>query len=116
MSNYAGEGRAEAASIDVRYAENRVGKEAIRPAGVAQQLAEKLSPLVERVHRVRNNLLNLGDRAYGEQPPMANRTDMEAREAPPYGGAMAEIFWTIDRLEDAISAAEHSAARIDGLA
>lgn len=87
-----------------------------RGPSVVDTLRDKLSPLLERVHRINNNLTGLCDRAYGENPATNQRGDPEIKESPPYGGAMAEMYYLIDRLEDAVAAAERSANRVDGLA
>lgn len=119
MANYAGDGRTEAASISARSASISTaasGGEATRGPSTVETLIQKLGPLVERTHRVNNGLNNLGDRAYGEIPDNIKRSDAEVRESPHYGGTMAELFYTIDRMEDAVSAVESSARRIDGLA
>lgn len=109
----------EPASISARSslggANENMAKMARGP-GTAETLVQKLAPLVERVQRLNHALSNLGDRAYGEQPPRAERDDVEVRETPPYGGMMAELYYTIDRMDDAVRAAEASARRIDGLA
>lgn len=115
MDNYAGEGRREAASISAREVGVDVAKaEMDRPLSNIAEQRQRLSPLLDRIHNVGNVLTNLGDRAYGERPTNAKGDDV--RKSPPYGGEMCELFYVIDRVEDAVDKLERAAARIDGLA
>lgn len=105
------EDRAEGAAISTRLG----GGQPARGPGVLSDLAGRLAPLVERVAVLTNRANDIGDRAYGESPSVRHN-DKEVREAPPYGGAAAELFYTIDRMEERISEAERAVSRIDGIA
>lgn len=111
MTDHYSDQRAEGAAISTRLG----GGQPARGPGVINDLTTKLAPLIERVATVSSRLHNLGDRAYGESPN-ALRDEAEVRQGPPYSGAAGELFYTIDRLEEAVSEAERAANRVDGLA
>lgn len=86
-----------------------------RPEGYLTGQYQRLGALVERAHMIANGLSQLGDRAFGEEPPRNSKGE-DVRQSPPYGGAMAEMHWTIDRMEDALNKLGSFAQRLEPLA
>lgn len=117
------EARAEGAAVSTRLGEQRayasvgrdVAEAAARGPSVFEEMNATAMRLCERIDIIGGRLRNLGDRAYGEMPP-TNQLKEDPRPAPPYGGQAAELYYTLSRLDDLVSAAERGVNRVDGLA
>lgn len=125
MTDHFRDQRAEAASADVRRAETisggdyaRVGRDvaehAARGPSVIEEMNATAMRLCKRIAVIGERLRNLGDRAYGEIPTTAQKDDV--RPSPPYGGQAAELYYTLNRLDNLITSAERGVNRVDGLA
>lgn len=83
------------------------------PSAIAD-IRGRAEVLIERAARLSAQLKALGNRAFGELPERdaSSRPD----EAPQYGGEMAEMYYTINRISRFMDEAEQAAARLDSIA
>lgn len=107
--------RAEAASASIRENESpsSLNKQAREP-GAAQVIRGEVSSACEAADLLRSRIGKLSATLLGEVPEPG--VDHKAAEGPPYGGEMAELFYTVQQLRDILNEANAMFHRLERLA
>lgn len=104
--------RAEAASASIR--ENESSNLKTREPGAAQVIRGEVSGACEAADLLRSRIGKLSVTLLGEVPEPG--VDHKAAEGPPYGGEMAELFYTVQQLRDILNEANRMFSRLERLA
>lgn len=104
---------AEAASASIREHESVSGL-ASREPGAAQVIRGEVSAACEAADLLRSRIGKLSATLLGEVPEPG--VDHKAAEGPPYGGEMAELFYTVQQLRGILSEANRMFSRLERLA
>lgn len=121
MNDHYSAQRAEAASADVRRAEEKVayahvGRDAAlaqRPPGTVMEIRAIVGNIVDRAEVLRERIADTATRTFGEVP---TALDKAAIEGPPYGGDMAELFYMVQRLGIIVDDANRQFNRLENVA
>lgn len=108
--------RAEAASASIRENESisSLNKQAREP-GAAQVIRGEVSSACEAADLLRSRIGKLSATLLGEVPePGVDRHAVA--EGPPYGGEMAELFYTVQQLRGILNEANAMFHRLERLA
>lgn len=105
--------RAEAASASIR--ENESSNLKTREPGAAQVIRGEVSSACEAADLLRSRIGKLSATLLGEVPePGVDRHTVA--EGPPYGGEMAELFYTVQQLRGILNEANAMFHRLERLA